>query len=97
MNSPAVDTTRNTKAEAEVIAFDQFASEIMPLNHSKVLDRCVSNLECEANDKNDCTQMGPLDVAYKQHNDINRSETRLVETNGKRRTSSQKEYLTARA
>jgi len=52
LNLPAIDTPRNAKAEAKVIAFDQFPTEVMSLNHSKVIDRHVSNFEGETNDKN---------------------------------------------
>ena len=45
---PAVGAPRNAKAEAEVIAFDKLVLEVVALNHPKVGDRVLADLESEA-------------------------------------------------
>ncbi len=45
---PAVGAPRNAKAEAEIIAFDKLVLEVVALNHPKVGDRVLADLESEA-------------------------------------------------
>ncbi len=45
---PAVGAPRNAKAEAEIIALDKLILEVVALNHPKVGDRLLADIESEA-------------------------------------------------
>jgi hypothetical protein len=45
---PAVGAPRNAKAEAEIIALDKLVLEVVALNHPKVGDRLLADIESEA-------------------------------------------------